>query len=130
MLTTRVPLKDRQYRLTFVPVNNLRLLITRSFLKVQNHRLSGSLLSLILPSCMIAPNRGLANTLFRFTTDIPSNSRIATQEYHLQQYQWILKQIYIHRGRLTSASPNSSRESSMSFMAYMNRVQALASSLA
>ena len=36
----------------------------------------------------------------------------------------------IHRGRLTSASPNSSRESSMSFMAYMNRVQALASSLA
>jgi len=73
---------------------------------------------------MIAPNRDLANKLFPFTTDIPSNSRIPSTTIPMDI------ETDIHRGRLTSASLNSSRESSMSFIAYVNRVQALASSLA
>ena len=49
-----------------VPCNKLLILK-----KKKNH--GTSLLSLVPPSCMVAPNRELANTLFPFNISILSN---------------------------------------------------------
>ena len=80
-------------------------------------------ISLILLSCIVVLNRDLANTLFSFITDIPSNSRILSTTIPIDI------ETNIFRGKLTSASLNSFREFSMSSMAYMDKVQVLASSL-
>ena len=65
---------------------------------------------------MVVPNRDLANILFLFITDIPSNLRILS----------ITIPIYIKtdipRDKLTSASPNNSREFFMSSVVYMDGV--------
>ena len=82
------------------------------------------LLSLILLSYIVASNKDLANTLVSFTTDIPSNSRTL----------FIIIQMDIEtdipRSELTSTSSNSFRKFFILSIAYANRVQALASSLA
>ena len=74
----------------------------------------------------VVPNRDLVNTLFSFTTNIPNNSRIPSTTVPMDI------EIDTLRGRSTSNSPNSSRESSthsnMLSVAYVNRVQALANS--
>ena len=80
-------------------------------------------ISLILLSCIVVLNRDLANTLFSFITDIPSNSRILSTTIPIDI------ETNIFRGKSTSASLNSFREFSMSSMAYMDKVQVLASSL-
>ena len=83
------------------------------------------LLSLLLSSCIVVPNRKLANTIFPFILNLQSN----LQELSNIRNQQIDIKINFSRGWLMSFSLNNSRKlfilSNISSVAYTNRVQAL-----
>jgi len=75
-----------------------------------------SLLSLLPPSYMVVPIRELVNTLY-ISTDKPQTNQISLSKQYLMDIE-----IDLPRGRSTSLSTNSSRETSInsvtSSMAY------------
>jgi len=70
---------------------------------------TASLLSLIIPSCMVAPIRELANITFSTTTKALSSNTLDQMSLNMD----IDIDVDVPRGRPSSPSNNSSRESSI-----------------
>ena len=78
------------------------------------------LLSLLPPSCMVAPKRELVNTLFPFTINLQSSLQEPSTAISMDIV------INTPRDQSTCTSSNSSREVYASFITYVDWIQAMA----